>query len=93
MKTVWKYEIPIDNYFVLILPKGTKPLSVQTQRGVLCLWCLVDLSSLESEERIFRLAGTGHPINDENIAYVGTFQAEDGYFIGHLFEVINGDTK
>jgi hypothetical protein len=87
-KTVWKYEIPIEDYFILELPKGAKPLSVQTQRGVLCLWCLVDQPSFESEERTFRLAGTGHSIKDDNVLYIGTFQAEEGYFIGHLFEVI-----
>lgn len=43
----------------------------------------------ELEERNFRLAGTGHRIEEEQekLSFIGTFQLYGGSFIGHLFEI------
>jgi hypothetical protein len=87
MSTVWKYELYIDDYIIVSLPRGAKPLTVQSQKEKVYLWCLVNPHENNLEERIFRLAGTGHPIVDNNLFYIGTFQLYDGSFVGHLFEV------
>ena len=86
MKSVWKYKISVEDYTVLNLPVGAKPLSVQEQRGEVYLWCLVNPDQKVHETRTFRLAGTGHPIV-ENVEFLGTFQLYEGSFVGHLFEV------
>ena len=88
MKTVWKYKIPTDDVFVLDLPIGAKPLSVQVQNDDPILWCLVDDRQMVNEKRRFRLAGTGHSISENNLAFIGTFQLFGGSFVGHLFEII-----
>lgn len=86
MKAVWKFELDADDYNEIELPAGAKPLTVMGQRGRAQLWCLVDPNETVYETRVFRLAGTGHPIR-ENVEYIGTFQLYGGSFVGHLFEV------
>jgi hypothetical protein len=89
MKEIWKYELIAEDYNTISLPKGAKPLSVQAQGDDrVCMWCLIDPDEEEHEEHIFRIAGTGHPIKDENLNYISTFQLYNGSFVGHVFEVI-----
>jgi hypothetical protein len=88
---IWKYELIVEDYNTILLPKGAKPLSVQVQgNGTdhVRIWCLIDPTEEENEERIFRITGTGHPIKDENLIYIDTFQLYNGEFVGHVFEVI-----
>jgi len=50
------------------------------------LYALVDLDA-KLETRKFRFAGTGHPIKERDLKYIGTFQLQGGNFVGHLFEI------
>lgn len=89
MLTIFKYPIPIGDYFALELPKDAKILTVQTQRGTPQLWAIVD-SEVKEETRYFRLSGTGHPLGEDYlriINYTGTFQMENGALVFHLFEI------
>ena len=88
MQSVYKYTIPVEDYFSLDLPKGVKILTVQEQHGKPQLWALVKRGE-PNETRNFRLAGTGHPIKEspEMLNYIGTFQIAGGSFIGHIFEI------
>ncbi len=85
---VFKYTIPVENYFSLSLPRGAKILTVQEQYNNPQIWALVDPNN-RTEIRKFRLAGTGHLIqeNTDSLDYIGTFQLADGQFIGHVFEI------
>lgn len=91
MKTVWKYTLPWPPPSDLVgfrMPKGARPLTIQTQAGRPCVWALVD-DERPLEPRWFRIAGTGHPIEDEiaEDGYIGTFQVIGGGLIFHVFEV------
>ncbi len=88
MQNVFKYTIPVEDYFSLDLPKGAKILTVQEQHGEAQVWALVNPDN-PTETRNFRLAGTGHPIeeNPDTLDYIGTFQLAGGSFIGHVFEI------
>jgi len=88
MLTVYKYTVPVDDYFSLDLPRGAKILAVQEQHGEPQVWALVNPGN-PTETRKFRLAGTGHPIKEDEglLNYIGTFQLAGGSFIGHLFEL------
>lgn len=86
MKRVFKYSFPQTDIFDLELPKGAEILTVQTQDGFPQLWAKVD-DEADKEIRTFRLAGTGHLIEQEIIGYIGTFQMFGGSFVGHLFEI------
>ena len=85
---VYKYPIEIQDVVRVTMPKGARVLTVQDQHGRPCLWVAVDPSQSELEERIFRIAGTGHPIVDEIVDdYVGTIQTFNGRLVFHVFEI------
>lgn len=88
MKTVWKFPVPLHggDRFTIAMPAGAKALAMQTQHGMPALWALVDPGAAP-EPRRFRIAGTGHPIDEEIVGYVGTFQMSGGVLVFHVFEV------
>lgn len=72
----------------IYLPHGSKILSVQIQKGTPQMWILQNKEGDLLEARNFKVFCTGEPFDIENIKeYIGTFQLEQGAFIGHLFEV------
>lgn len=87
MRTVFKYEVPIDNHVTLTLPCVHELLHFGNQRDVPTLWALVDPESAPIQ-RHFRLAGTGHTIEEKNVRYVGTAQFAAGSLVFHLFEIL-----
>ena len=84
---IWKYSLVFPTGNVAI-PAGGKILDLQQQRGVPCLWVLVNPEA-EKELRTFTVYGTGHEIPDEGFEYVGTYQ--EGMLVWHLFEYIGAD--
>lgn len=87
MKRVYKYPLDIQDEVVVIMPKGARVLSIQVQNGRPCLWAAVDPREMTLEERRFRIAGTGHPIQDDVVdGFIGTIQLYDGKLVFHVFE-------
>jgi hypothetical protein len=88
MHKVFKYKIKIKDYFSLVFPQGARILSVQVQYGKPQLWALVNPHNTV-ETRNFLLIDTGEQIenNLERLDYIGTFQLDDGEYVGHLFEI------
>lgn len=68
----------------LRLPEAAEFLSVQNQKGEVCLWFAVDLQAT-LETRSFELAVTGDNVPEG--CYLGTLQLVGGDFVIHLFEV------
>lgn len=88
MKRVYKYPLDIQDEVVVMIPKGARVLSVQVQNGRPCLWAAVDPNELTLEERLFRISGTGHPIQDDVVdGFIGTIQMYDGKLVFHVFEM------
>ncbi len=85
--TVYKYPIIAKDYFDIAMPSGAKILTVQVQLSNPCIWALVNPDN-KAEIRRFRLAGTGHWINEDNLEYIGTFQISGGSLVFHLFEIL-----
>jgi hypothetical protein len=76
------------------MPKGAEILTIQTdeKNNHPTIWAMVDPNETEQEERNFELFGTGHEIPfDMGIErkYIGTYQYQNGEFVGHIFERIN----
>ena len=101
MKKVFKYEVELDDYVTIDLPMDSKILKFADQdginnRGTICVWALVDIVFLESkmeERRKFRIAGTGHPldldeIGDERYRYFDTILTLNDTLVWHIFEVV-----
>jgi hypothetical protein len=94
-KVVYKYELFISgspDEDSIVMPIGTKILSVQLQRGILCIWCLVKPEITENEFRYFNLFATGEPIKQElseslltELIYINTIQYNNEE-VYHLFE-------
>lgn len=91
MLTVYKYPCEILDRFTIDLPAGAKVLTVQVQPSLMGehphIWALVDPSH-KAISRSFRLAGTGHPVANEPMRYVGTVQMGNGSLEFHLFEYL-----
>jgi len=92
MRTIYKYEVPVEGRFKLLLPKESVVLSFQIQNGVPCIWAMVETAHID-EERRFRLFGTGHPIGNipkgAGIHYIGTVQqSQIPQLVWHLFEEV-----
>lgn len=87
MHTVFKWEIPTMDDIVVPMPKDARILAVDVQNETPCLWALVDAAAPRQDRR-FRLAGTGHPIdNPDELTHIGTFLMHGGRLVFHLFEV------
>jgi hypothetical protein len=89
MNTIYKYNIPIQDEFVLSMPVNAEILCVQCQFGKPHIWVRLEDNAM-SHNRQFFLVGTGHQIsdkwNDPNSKYIGTFQMHDGELVFHLFQ-------
>lgn len=88
MNYIFKYEIPIKDYFELNLPKNARILSIQCQLGLPKIWCVVD-PHVEFEIRKFTILGTGYQMGSAKMEYIETFQINEGNLVFHLFEIIN----
>jgi len=85
MKRIYKYPVPLTDDFTLALPRNAQILTVQMQHEKPQLWALVD-PAVSNVERNFIVRGTGHPVDDEGLEYINTFQLANGTLVFHLFE-------
>jgi hypothetical protein len=86
---VWKFRLNIDDRSELQMPVGAKVLHIAEQQGVARLWALVDPDA-PLEFRKFRLAGTGHPIqNGFALKHHGSFLMRGDKLVFHLFEDVS----
>lgn len=87
MKRIFKYPLKVTDLQKISMPKDSTLLTVQVQKGIPCLWALVDMDK-ETEKRLIGIIGTGNPVPENVLRYIGTFQAlENNWFVGHVFEV------
>lgn len=90
MQKILKYKIHIIEKVRISMIKNARILSVQVQKGSLQIWALVDVNETDEETREFSVVTTGEQFNpfNEDYVYIGTFQTENGNFVGHLFEIV-----
>ena len=88
MKTIHKYQVPIGDETVIVpMPHGSKILKLDIQRGVPCIWAIVDTAQA-AEEYKFVWRGTGHDCEKLTSGeYVGSVLIEGGSLVFHLFQV------
>lgn len=82
MKAIWKFPLNVTDVQPISVPSGAKPLAVQVQNGVPCLWAMVDPHAKKATifVRTFR---TGHDVQDDPGEHVGTYQI--GALVFHVF--------
>lgn len=97
--TVYKYKLDIAEKNNLTMPIGAKVLRIGLQGGLPFLWALVKKEETRTEERLFRLAGTGHDIEVGVFTngvvnlptYIGTVDMladDNSSLVFHLFEIV-----
>jgi len=93
-KVIWKYELPIIDFFALQMPKGAEILTVQSQKDYAFIWALVNPAEAVFEPRSFRVIGTGHEFtNSSKCKYLGTIQEMGGALVWHIFEELSNKKK
>lgn len=85
MKTIWKFELKVTDRQAILLPPNSEPLSVQVQKGAVCLWAMADDKAPATEPLKIRILGTGHPIIGSIGRHLGTFQLSGGDLVFHAF--------
>ncbi len=91
MKTIHKFEVPIQDEFELNLPIDSEILCFQVQNNKPYLWIKLYVKAkgvFKHEIRTFKIIGTGWVFEDSDLKYIGTIQQFDGDLVWHLFEVI-----
>jgi len=88
MKTVWKQPLDITDIQQIYLPEGAEILSCAMQFNLPTIWFLVDAEPKGPlVEHVFRIAGTGHLIEEDRLQYIGTVHDVPLGLVWHLFEV------
>ena len=85
MKTIWKYKLQTTDYQEVEMPSGATILTVQTQNGEPCIWCLCNPNNLK-QFRGIRIIGTGHEKGYIEGSYIGTYQLHSYQLVFHVFE-------
>jgi len=86
MYSIWKYHIPLEDYFNIELPKNSMILEVNTQDNKPTMWVLVE-TNVDLEKRYFRMFGTGQKFETiSGLSHIGTIQMFKGDFVWHVFE-------
>lgn len=87
MITIYKYPLKVIGYQELTLPPLTKILCVKNQREDICLWAEVDTDLDASIITPIFIVGTGHPVPEAALEYIGTVQMESsiGELVWHVY--------
>lgn len=83
---IWKFNLVITDMQEVVMPDGAELLSVANQRGVLCLWAMVDPLK-EKRPRYIEIVGTGNPMPVDmgvDRKFIGTAVVDP--FVWHVFE-------
>lgn len=88
MTTIWKHQFRITDEQTLQLPYGTKKvLHVGLDpNSNPCIWCETDLDKnnhLVSRPLTLFVVGTGNPVPEEAICYLGSFVQD--FFVWHVY--------
>jgi hypothetical protein len=84
-RIVGKFATSPADIIKINMPADAKALHFDMQRGVLCLWAIFTPGE-PVVERKFRMAGTGHPIREnEANRFINTLFISDLVF--HFFEI------
>ena len=85
-ETVYKYHLEIEDEQVVLLPTGSRILTVQQQNNNIFLWALVNPTSPNKQAFTIRIHGTGHAISDsDELEYINTVQLYGGKLVFHVF--------
>lgn len=88
-RAVWKYPIPLTaGVSTFQIPEGARFLHCAEQGESICLWFEVRPAETLTQQRSFRIFGTGDPSIPDHLTYVGTALLSAGSLVFHVYEVM-----
>lgn len=74
MNKIYKYSLPVQEKYVIELPKASRIIRVEDVDGLFFLWAIVDTETDEKENRYLEFYKTGQTIETplEDLVMVGT---------------------
>lgn len=87
MKTIWKYEISTTDIQSIDMPSDARIISVHTQYGKPCIWVECDPDCAIRKRVWIRTYGTGHPIEETNLKFIGTYLIHQDNLVFHIYEL------
>lgn len=87
-QAIYKYPLPVGPRPIVTMPQKARILSVQNQRGALCVWAAVNPTGLNIK-RGFTVLPTGLLIPDDATLgdFLGTVQFNGGELVFHVFDL------
>ena len=88
---IWKFRLKVQDRQDVDMQEGSKILTVQTQHNEPCLWAMVPVEgeNVAKETRKIVMTGTGQEFDATDLEYLGSYQLNDGMFVGHVFEDVS----
>lgn len=83
MKTIWKTVLDLSEEQRITVPAGAEFLTVQEERGQVCVWFLCDPAQ-PSEERTILMREIGETVPD--VGYIASAQIARDSLVFHFFE-------
>jgi hypothetical protein len=88
MRQIFKYQLEVKKWQTLILPVSFKPLTLQVQAGVPCMWAEVETTE-ETASFTFGMFPTGHiELPNSEMKYLGTVQMGNGSLVFHYYLIL-----
>ena len=81
---IYKYQLDLAEKQTINMPTSAHVLSAQVQKRKVCIWAVVDPSSLEGETEIY-MYGTGNTMESNRKSFIGTVQLDEGDLVLHVF--------
>ena len=82
---VWKFTLLKIDHQIICVPPPAEILTVATQHDEPQIWFLVDPNKPPTQDVEIFTVGTGHHTPKASWTYIGSYQLNDGYFVGHVF--------
>ena len=85
-RRVYKAVLELTDVQIIRVARGAKPLSVQVQGEVPCIWFMTDIEQPDAVATV-SIVGTGNPVPDDILAeqFIGTVQLYGGQLVFHVF--------
>lgn len=85
MATIWKFRLHPADVQAVEMPFESEILCCDVQAGQMYLWAKVNPEN-PIRPRQIAIYGTGHPMANCDLKYIGTVQLEKGSLVFHVFE-------
>lgn len=83
-RVIWKFPVPLNDTPLIKMPPGARILSVGAQGEVITLWAEVDPYEGPPILRKFHIRGTGHPVPEGEVTFIGTVLMSP--FVWHVYD-------